>query len=126
MTGRPDQAMRSVDSQALESAADPAGRLLRQVHYERALAQCSRALLASALDALEQQAVLTSALAPLMEAAQADRAYLFRNFRDDEAGLCMDMLAEVCAPGIRPQIQAPANHRFPWSSCPADSRPPCR
>lgn len=45
-----------------------------------------------------------------------------RNFQDPIAGLCMDMLAEACAPGIRPYISTPANHRYPWSGVPGQLR----
>ena len=88
---------------------------LRYGQFQSALAACSRSLLASTVDPAEQQAALTSALFPLLEAAQADRAYIFRNFDDPELGRCLDMLAETCAPGIQPHISNPINHRFPWS-----------
>jgi len=93
-----------------------------QSKYEEALARCSRLLLQLTHSSEEQIVVLNQALGQLRLAVEASRVYLFENFVDPELGLCTGMRAEVCAPGVLPQIDVPANQRWPWSNLPDEMR----
>ena len=95
-------------------------RLDQQLHYEHALTGYSQALLSVAENEESQQQVLNQALEHLRAGAQASRSYLFRNFQDPDLGPCMGMLAEACSPEILPQLNNPANRKFPWSQLPQD------
>lgn len=95
-------------------------RLKQQLLYQKALASCSQSLLVVAEEVKSQQQVLDQALEHLRSAAQASRAYIFHAFEDVELGACIGMLAEVCAPGIPPQIDNPANQKFPLSGLPPE------
>lgn len=96
--------------------------LERRSNYEEALARCSRVLHQVVQSEEEQVAILNQGLGYLRSAVDAGRAYLLRNFVDPELGLCAGILAEVCAPGVFPQINNPVNQRFPWSKLPAEMR----
>ena len=63
--------------------------------------------------------ILNNALESLRAGADASRAYIFENIDDDELGLCIGMVAEVCAPGIKPQVDNPVNKKFPTSFLPS-------
>ncbi len=95
-------------------------RIDRQLRYEEALANCSRSLLLIATDDNSQRQVLEQALEYLRVAALASRAYIFRNFEDPDLGLCLGILAEVCAPKIPAVINNPANQKVPWSEFPKE------
>jgi PAS domain S-box-containing protein len=96
--------------------------LERRSNYEKALARCSRVLHQVVQSEEEQVSVLNQGLGYLRSAVDAGRAYLFENFLDPELGLCTGMRAEVCAPGVHPQIGNPANQRWPWSKLPDEMR----
>ena len=51
----------------------------------------------------------------LGSAAQADRAYLFQNVRDDEGRLTMDLRFEWCADTAPTLFEDPENHLFPYA-----------
>jgi signal transduction histidine kinase/HAMP domain-containing protein len=94
--------------------------LYRQIRYEQALAGCSQSLLIAADREENHQLALNQALENLRTGARASRAYVFRNFQDADLGLCMGILAEACAEGIRPHLYNPVNQKFPWSQLPQD------
>ena len=94
--------------------------LNQQIMYQQALAGCSQALLVPADNKDDQQNVLNQALEHLRSGAEVSRAYIFRLFQDTDLGLCMEMLAEVCAPGIKAYIQYPINLKFPLSRLPIE------
>jgi diguanylate cyclase (GGDEF)-like protein/PAS domain S-box-containing protein len=48
-------------------------------------------------------------------AAEADRAYLFQNVRDEAGRLTMDLRFEWCADGAPTLFQDPGNHLFPYA-----------
>ncbi|MGW8226467.1 MAG: GAF domain-containing protein [Anaerolineales bacterium] len=90
-------------------------RLNQQLLYQKALANCSQSLLATAENDGSQQEVLNQALEYLRSAAQASRAYLFQTFEDTEIGDYIGMLAEVCDTGIPAHIDNPVNQKFSLS-----------
>lgn len=92
----------------------------RQLRYEHALSGCSQSLLFTTDGEESQQLALNQALEHLRAGAQASRAYIFRNFLDNDLGICMGILAEACALEIRPHINNPANQKFPWSQLPKE------
>lgn len=92
----------------------------RQLHYEQALAGCSRSLLMPADSEISQQVALNQALDRLRSAAQVSRAYIFRNIPDPDLGPCMGILAEACAQEIQPHLNNPVNQKFPWSRLPME------
>ena len=51
----------------------------------------------------------------LGHAADADRAYLFQNVRDDAGRLTMDLRFEWCADGAPTLFEDPENHLFPYA-----------
>ena len=51
----------------------------------------------------------------LGSSAEADRAYLFQNVRDDAGRLTMDLRFEWCAPGGPTLFEDPENHLFPYA-----------
>jgi signal transduction histidine kinase/HAMP domain-containing protein len=94
--------------------------LNQQLLYQKALADCSQSLLALAEDEASQRKVLHQALEHLRSGAQVSRAYIFQLFEDSYLGLCMGMIAELCAPGIPAQINNPTNLKFPLSRLPSE------
>ncbi len=94
--------------------------LNQQFTYQRALAGCSQALLVPAENKTDRQNVLNQALEHLRSATEASRAYVIRVFDDPDEGLCMGILAEVCAAGIHQQIDNPINQRIPLSYFPSE------
>ncbi len=58
---------------------------------------------------------LEEVLAHLGAAARADRAYLFRNTRDPDGRLWMDLRGEWDAPGVRKLFDDPKNHLHPYA-----------
>ena len=76
-------------------------RLAERLRYEAGLASCSRSLIAGGPRAIDD------ALEHLRAAAGASRVYLFQNFDDPGAGLCMRQTHEACAAGVEPQIDNP-------------------
>lgn len=96
--------------------------LRSQNRHEEALSSCSRALLQMARSQEDQVDILHQALEYLRSSVNAGRAYLLENFTDPELGLCTGIRAEVCASGVHPQIDNPANQRFPWSKLPPEMR----
>lgn len=89
-----------------------------QYRYQRALARCSQILLNNPSGAEQERHLLEEALYHLMQAVDASRAYVARNFVVPEIGPCLGIFAEVCAPGVLPDIENPGNRRFPWSRLP--------
>ena len=93
-------------------------RIKQQYTYQQALANCSRSLLINPESGKSQQEILTQALEHLRSGVNASRAYIFRIIKDKNQDLLLGMIAEVCAPGISPHIQNPANQKFPASQIP--------
>jgi PAS domain S-box-containing protein len=81
-----------------------------RLKYEEGLAACSQHLLSST----ETKEAITGALNHLLIASSSDRAYIFENFMDEDDGLCMRQLWEVCAPGVTPQIDNPILQHLPY------------
>ncbi|HNT77604.1 MAG TPA: AAA family ATPase [Anaerolineae bacterium] len=90
---------------ALQAAQEA---LAIRVRYEEGLATCSQMLLADAEDSL------TEALRHLQRVANVSRVYLFENFTDPQAGLCMRQTHEVCAPGVVSYIDDPQFQGLPY------------
>jgi nitrate/nitrite-specific signal transduction histidine kinase len=95
-------------------------RLNDQLGYQQALANCSQMMLKQPENGTDHRVILDQALEELRSATQASRAYIFRNFNDPTQGLCISMIAEVCARGIQPQINNPDNQQFPTSLLPEE------
>jgi PAS domain S-box-containing protein len=85
--------------------------IANRLRYEEGLADFSRTLLTGGgtTDALP------GAMGHLLEASGAGRVYIFENFEDENDGLCMRQIIEVCAAGVEPQIDNPALQHFPYS-----------
>jgi PAS domain S-box-containing protein len=96
--------------------------LEQRVRHEKALAACSRSLLKGNGPQPVNQRLLHEALAPLLEAVQASRAYVSRNVHDPETGLFSSMVAEAVAPRVRRNLENPDFQRIPWSSAPEQIR----
>jgi signal transduction histidine kinase len=94
--------------------------LARQHIYQRALSRCSRVLLRSAATKSERVDLLNEALAHLMEAVEASRAYIFQNRLDPLEGESMGALAESVAPGVVQHRSVPVNQNFPWAELPPE------
>ncbi|MDM8525849.1 transporter substrate-binding domain-containing protein [Desulfococcaceae bacterium HSG8] len=82
--------------------------LAKRLRYEEGLALCSRALLTNEPDKL------TDALGHLLRAATASRVYIFENFDDPDDGLCIRQTFEVCAAGVKPEIDNPGLQHIPY------------
>jgi len=93
-------------------------RLNSQLNYQRALSDCSQALLTMPDKNEDQQEILNNALERLRYVAQVSRAYVFQMFDDPEMGPCIGMLAEVCETGVPAKIANPVNQKFPLSRLP--------
>jgi len=113
---RSNEQLISENAERIEAQA----RVDRQLRYEEALANCSQSLLLITTGDKSQKQVLEQALEHLRVAAQASRAYIFRNFEDPDLGLCLGIQAEVCAPEIPPHIINPDNLKVPWSRFPKE------
>ena len=96
--------------------------LERRVRQEQALAASSQALFRASEPQPLNRELLNEALAYLLEAVQANRAYLFRNFHDPEEGFCSGIVAEAVAPGTRSRLDDPVYQKFPWSRAPKRNR----
>jgi PAS domain S-box-containing protein len=85
-------------------------RLATRLQYEKGLAACSKTL----LEGREDDTALDRALRHLLVAADVGRVYVFENFDDPNDGLCMRQLNEICAPGIKPEIDNPILQHVPY------------
>jgi signal transduction histidine kinase len=90
--------------------------------YQRALAHFSHVLLATPTSPGQEPEILNQALAHLVTATQASRAYAIRSFDDPEFGPCVGIHAEACGPGVNPHIRNPVNQRIRWSQIPPRMR----
>lgn len=84
--------------------------LENRLSYEEGLAACSRTLLQ--YDDLNKG--FSIALEKLRQSAKADRVYIFQNFEDEQDGLCMKQIYEVCAKGVKPEIDNPLLKHLPY------------
>jgi PAS domain S-box-containing protein len=89
---------------------EAAERLAVRLRYEEGLAACSKVL----LEGRDDQNALNLALHHLLTAADVGRVYIFENFEDEVDGLCLRQLYEVCAPGVKPEIDNPALQHYPY------------
>lgn len=80
--------------------------------YEEGLAACSQALL---IDTGTKDS-LTTAINYLLNASNTSRVYIFENFEDEKDGLCMRQTHEVCAKGVKPEIDNPILRHVPYKS----------
>ncbi|MBP1752594.1 MAG: multi-sensor signal transduction histidine kinase [Geobacteraceae bacterium] len=81
-----------------------------RLRHEKALADCSHALLK--IGATTEK--LTEALGYLLSATEVSRVYLFENFEDPEKGLCARQINEVCAKGVIPKADNPDLRQTPY------------
>ena len=100
--------------------------LATRLRYEVNLAGCSQALLETG----NEEDVLPKALRHLLNGTEADRVYIFENFDDPVDGLCMRQRWEVCAPGVKADMDNPLLQHLPykdsfgpWRQVLADNRP---
>jgi len=84
--------------------------LAKRLHYEEGLAACSEALLTHD----DMHKAIDEALAALRDAVDISRVYIFENFTDEKDGLCMRQINEVCAQGVKPEINNPELQHFPY------------
>jgi PAS domain S-box-containing protein len=96
--------------------------LERQLRHEKALAACSQTLLRASDPKPLNTGLLNEALGYLMEAVQAGRACVFRNFHDPVEGFCSGIVAEAVAPGLPRNLENPFSQKIPWSSAPVENR----
>ncbi len=95
-------------------------RLKKSLTYQQALANCSRSLLINPGNGKSKREILDRALEYLRSGVKASRTYIYRNIKDAKQGLFVGMIAEVCAPNVSPQINNPANQKFPVSELPTE------
>ncbi|MFW9996137.1 MAG: GAF domain-containing sensor histidine kinase [Candidatus Odinarchaeota archaeon] len=86
--------------------------LRKRLQYEETHAASSKVLLSN----LKPKRVLPKVLGYLQEASGADRVYIYENFEDPVAGLCMRQLFEVVNEGIASTIDEPMLQQLPYSS----------
>ncbi|MBU1881377.1 PAS domain S-box protein [bacterium] len=86
--------------------------LATRLRYEEGLAALSQDLLNQ--DSIDED--MQQALSHLLKAADVGRVYFFENFEDETFGLCMRQRYEVCAPGIKPEINNPLLQNLPYRS----------
>jgi PAS domain S-box-containing protein len=96
--------------------------LERRVRHEKALAACSQTLLKASDSQPLNTGLLNEALGHIMEAVQASRAYVFRNFHDPTEGFCSGIVAEAVALGFPRNLENPFSQKIPWSSAPVQNR----
>ncbi len=82
--------------------------LSRQIHYQRAMASCSQALLSSDGDIPS----LDSALEILLDVLQVDAVVMARNVLDEEGRLCREVRRVVKRAGGSPVVLG--KKRMPW------------
>lgn len=100
-----EQILDRIQSLVEEAAVTRANDALRQREaYLQAIVSMQRALLTTEHITL---GALNHALAPLGEATDVSRVYLFENHRDERGDLFMSQRAEWCAPGIQPELHNP-------------------
>lgn len=92
--------------------------LKKQYRYQQGLADCAQVLLEYPDDDEHERRLLTAALEHLRPVLAASRAYVFRNRTLPGSGLCMEPVAEVCAPEIASGMERAENRGFPWSQLP--------
>jgi diguanylate cyclase (GGDEF)-like protein len=85
--------------------------LAKQLRYEAAVAECARLLVGRGPLGQHLQRVVEI----LQEASGVSRAYVFRNHRDPERGLCVSQVHEACAAGIEAQIDNPQLQDQPFA-----------
>lgn len=81
-----------------------------RLRYEKGIAGCSQALLKTP----DETKAISKALEHLLTAADAGRVYLFKNFEDDNFGLCARQMIEVCAVGVKSEIDNPLLQQAPY------------
>ncbi len=86
----------------------------RRVRYEKALVECSAALLKSGSDD-----ALEVALQSLLKATEASSVFVERNVEHPELGLCTSMVLEASEPAMEP---ADMWNLVPWSKMPISYR----
>ncbi len=96
--------------------------LERRVRHEQALAASSQVLLKAVDPQFLNRGLLNETLAYLLEAVQASRAYVYRNFHDPEAGFCTRIVAEAVVPGLPSHLDDPLHQKRPWSLAPQQNR----
>jgi len=86
-------------------------RRRRQARFERAIIECSTALLR------DDEASVRDALEALLVATGASSVFVERNVEDPERGFCSTLVEEVLAPGVEPD---PPDRwtLVPWSEMP--------
>lgn len=84
---------------------------IARLHFEESVAAVSRSLLARAT----ADESLQEALRHLLPPSGASRVYLFENIHDPQLGLCMRQTHEICAEGVKPEIDNPVLQRLPYA-----------
>ncbi|MFQ5751851.1 MAG: PAS domain S-box protein, partial [bacterium] len=85
-------------------------KLANRLRYEEGLAACSRTL----LEGRDDHDALQEAIKHLLKAVDVDRVYIFENFAYENDGLCIRQTHEVCAPGVKPEIENPLLQHLPY------------
>ncbi len=86
-------------------------RLSARLRYEEGLANASQWLLAD----IDPQEALAQTMRYLLAASGVSRLYIFENYQDAAAGLCVELVRENCAAGVSPRLDNPLSRRFPYS-----------
>jgi len=93
--------------------------LHRQLDYETALANCSKTLLEFGDSQKGRMQIIHQALEHLQIGFHASRVYLYRNTEESGLGLCLEIFAEACSPGILPLLNHQKDQKTPWAHMPA-------
>ncbi len=81
----------------------------RRLRFEEGVIRCSEILLG------DQPHALTLILQVLREVTEVSRVYVFSNAHDEDRRLCMSQIAEVCAPGVTPELPNSELQMLPYA-----------
>lgn len=76
-------------------------QLKQRIKYEEKLAHFSNTLLLSSKNSINR------ALEYILDASATSSIYIFENFTDENGALCMKQTYEICAKGVKPEINKP-------------------
>lgn len=88
-------------SRNIEDRKKQQQRIETHLHYVQNIADFSNTLLLGQANAVQKS------LNYILKAAQCSRVYIFKNFIDTQNRLSIKQTHEVCAPGIKPEIDNP-------------------
>lgn len=86
-------------------------QLSTRLRYEEGLANASQWLLAD----IDPQEALAKTILYLLTASGVSRVYIFENYENATAGLCVKLVQETCAAGLSSRLDNPLSQRFRYN-----------